>query len=155
MRSFDGAEICELVGIYILCFIVKIIHKNYSGLYRDDGLLILRNLNGQQIHRMCQNIINIFKDVGFAIDVETNRKIENSFEITFNLSNSTYSRTKSQIIYYRILINLQIIHHKILINYQKQSMNVYLEIPPVKKFLIHLNINTKKSLETVDTPISN
>ena len=34
-------------------------------------------------------------------------------------------------------------------------MNVYLETPPIKKFLIHLNINTKKPLETVDTPISN
>ena len=34
-------------------------------------------------------------------------------------------------------------------------MNVYLEIAPMKKFLTHLNINTKKPLETVDTPISN
>ena len=34
-------------------------------------------------------------------------------------------------------------------------MNVYLEIPPIKKALIHLTINTKKTLETVDTPISN
>ena len=34
-------------------------------------------------------------------------------------------------------------------------MNVYLEISPTKKFLNHLNINTKIPLETVDTPISN
>ena len=34
-------------------------------------------------------------------------------------------------------------------------MNVYLETPPMKKFLTHPNINTKKPLETVDTPISN
>ena len=34
-------------------------------------------------------------------------------------------------------------------------MNVCLEIPPMKKYLIYLNINTKKPLETVDTPISN
>ena len=34
-------------------------------------------------------------------------------------------------------------------------MNVYLEIPPMKKFLTHLNINTKKPLETVDTSMSN
>ena len=34
-------------------------------------------------------------------------------------------------------------------------MNYYLEIPPTKKLLTHLNINTKKSLETVDTLISN
>ena len=34
-------------------------------------------------------------------------------------------------------------------------MSVYLETPPMKKFLTHLNIHTKKPLETVDTPISN
>ena len=32
------------------------------------------------------------------------------------------------------------------------SMNVYLETPPMKKFLIRLNINTRKPLETVDVP---
>ena len=34
-------------------------------------------------------------------------------------------------------------------------MNVYREISPMKTFLTHLHINMKKSLETVDTPISN
>ena len=34
-------------------------------------------------------------------------------------------------------------------------MNVYLEIPPMKKLLTPLNINAEKPLETVDTPISN
>ena len=43
MGSFDGAEVCELVGIYILCFLAKIIHKSDCGLYRDDGLLLLVN----------------------------------------------------------------------------------------------------------------
>ena len=52
MRSFDGAEVCEPVGIYILCFLAKLIRKNFCGLYRDEGLLILRNVNGQQIDRM-------------------------------------------------------------------------------------------------------
>ena len=32
------------------------------------------------------------------------------------------------------------------------SMNIYLETPPMKKFLIRLNINTRKPLETVDVP---
>ena len=64
-------------------------------------------------------------------------------------------RTKSQTIYQHMLINLQIISHKLLINYQKQSMNFYPEIPPRKKSLIHLNINLKKPLETVDILISN
>ena len=49
MGSFDGAEVCELVGIYILCFLAKLINKKDCGLHRDDVLLILQNVNGQQI----------------------------------------------------------------------------------------------------------
>ena len=50
--KFDGAEVCKLVGIYILCFLPKLINKKYCGLYRDNGQLILQNVNGQQIDRM-------------------------------------------------------------------------------------------------------
>ena len=48
----NGAEVCEPVGIYILCFLAKLISKNFCGLYRDEGLFILRNVNGRQIDRM-------------------------------------------------------------------------------------------------------
>ena len=39
---------------------------------------------------MHKNIIKIFKDIGFAIDVETNLKIVDFLDITFNLNNDTY-----------------------------------------------------------------
>ena len=48
MGSCDGAEICELVDIYILSHLTTFIGKNDVGLYRDDELIILRQLNGQQ-----------------------------------------------------------------------------------------------------------
>lgn len=34
------AEVCKLVGIYILSFLEKIINRTDYGLYRDDGQLI-------------------------------------------------------------------------------------------------------------------
>ena len=71
MGSYDGAE---LVGIYILTRLATIIKKSDCGLYRDDGLVILRNVNGQQIDRTRKNI-KIFKHVGFSIDIETNSKV--------------------------------------------------------------------------------
>ena len=83
MGSFDGAEVSKLVCIYILCSLAKLINKEDCGLYRDDGLLILRNVNGQQIDRMHKNIIKTFKDIGFAIDVETNLKVAKNNEWTF------------------------------------------------------------------------
>ena len=71
-------------------FLAKLISKKDCGLYRDDGLLILRNVNVQQIDRMRKNIIKIFQDIGFTIDVETNLKNVDSLAITFNLNNDTY-----------------------------------------------------------------
>ena len=90
MGSFDGAEVCELVGVYILCFLAKLINKEDCSLYRDDGLLIFRNVNREQIDRMRKNIIKTFKDIAFAIDVETNLKIVGFLDTTFNLNNGTY-----------------------------------------------------------------
>ena len=66
MGSYDGTEICELVEIYILSRLSTIIDKNDCGLYRDDGLLVLRNVNGQQINRVRKNTIQTFKDVVFS-----------------------------------------------------------------------------------------
>ena len=56
--------------------------------YRVNGLVILLNVNGQQIDRTRKNIIKIFKDVGFNIDIETNSKMFDVLDITFNLNNS-------------------------------------------------------------------
>ena len=53
--------------------------------YRDNGLVILLNVNGQQIDRTRKNIIKIFKDVGFNIAIETNSKKVDFLDITFNL----------------------------------------------------------------------
>ena len=92
--SFDGAEVYELVVIYILCFSEKLINKKDCGLYRDDRLLILGNANGQQIDRMRKSIIKTFKDIASAIDVETNLKFVNFLGTTFNLNNGIYRSYK-------------------------------------------------------------
>ena len=52
MGSFDGAEICELVGLYLLHHLAKIFGKEAVGLYRDDGLAILRNASGPDAERV-------------------------------------------------------------------------------------------------------
>ena len=38
MGNYDGAEISELVGIYMLSRLSTIIDETDCGLYRDDGL---------------------------------------------------------------------------------------------------------------------
>ena len=48
MGSYDGEELCELIGIYIQSLLTNIISKDKMGLYRDDGLFILRRKNKQK-----------------------------------------------------------------------------------------------------------
>ena len=72
MASFDGAEICELVGLYIQSKLEKILPKSNVGLYRDNGMALLRNLNGQHACKVKKNIIGVFKDIAFSLEIETN-----------------------------------------------------------------------------------
>ena len=44
MGSFDGAETCELVGLYILDTLGNKFGNENIGLYRDDGLACLKTL---------------------------------------------------------------------------------------------------------------
>ena len=61
MGYFDGADICELVGIYNLHQLKNLMRKENAGLYRDDCLGILRNLWGPEVERIRKRIIKIFK----------------------------------------------------------------------------------------------
>ena len=94
MGSYDGAETCELVGTHILSLLVKVINHNHSGLYRDDGLILLRNTTGPKMDRIRKDVIKTFKDVGFKIDIKTNLKVVDFLDATFNLSNGTYKPYK-------------------------------------------------------------
>ena len=64
MGCFDGAEVCELVGLYILDKLSNVTDKNNIGLYRDDGLGILNNLSGPEMERTRKDITKIFQDCG-------------------------------------------------------------------------------------------
>ena len=40
--------------------------------------------------RIIKNVIKLFKEIGFKIEIDTNLKIVNYLDVTFNLTNSTY-----------------------------------------------------------------
>ena len=87
MGCYDGAEICELVGVYALTKLANEVEKQDVGLYRDAGLAVLRNTNGREADRMRKRIIEVFKDTGLRITIETNLKTVNFLDITLNLNN--------------------------------------------------------------------
>lgn len=90
MGCFNGAEVCELVGTYILSKIESIINKQDVGLYRDDGLGILRNLSGPRVDRKRKEIMKIFRDCGLSITIQINITIVGYLDIQLNLNNTTF-----------------------------------------------------------------
>ena len=90
MSSYDGREVCELVGTLVLSTLANSIRKENSGLYRDDGLIPMRNENGQKKEIIRKEVTKIFKYIGFKIEIKTNFKVVEFLGITFNLSNGTY-----------------------------------------------------------------
>ena len=90
MGSHDGAEICELVGIFILSLIAQKYRKEDTGLYRDDGLSIIRSRSGRQADVYRKDITKIMKDQGLKIEVKSNLKVVDYLDITFNLNDGSY-----------------------------------------------------------------
>ena len=52
MGFYDGAEICELKGLFLLHELSAIIPKKPVGPYRDDGLANLQNFSGHNTNRI-------------------------------------------------------------------------------------------------------
>ena len=90
MGSNDGAKISERTAVYILSKISNLVPRENSGLYQDHGLILLRNTNGQLTHRIRENVIKLFKEIGYKIETDTNLKIVNFLDVTFNLTMHTY-----------------------------------------------------------------
>ena len=75
MGAYDGAEICELVGIFMLSLLSKKFSFNNIGLYRDDELSVFRNISRRQVEKKKKTIQNIFKDKRLQIIIKCNLKI--------------------------------------------------------------------------------
>ena len=90
MGSYDGAEICEPVGLYLLNKLSTVIDKSSVGLYRDDGLAAINNENGPKLHRISKDIIALLKKEGLSITIETNLIETDFLDVTFNLATKKY-----------------------------------------------------------------
>ena len=65
MGSYDGAEVYELVGLYLLGKLALLIGAKSVGFYRDDGLAVIHQANGPKI-------IALFKSEGLSITIDKN-----------------------------------------------------------------------------------
>ena len=90
MGSFDGAEICELVSLFLLSTLRDKFKSNDIGLYRDDGLAFFKRTSGPQAERKRKEIIKHFKNHGLAITIQSNLHIVNFLDVTINLTDASY-----------------------------------------------------------------
>ena len=82
MGAYDCAEIGELVGIFTLLLLSKRYSFHNTGLYRDDGLSVFRDITGQQAEKHKNLIQKIFKDKGLQIIIKCNLKRVDYLDIT-------------------------------------------------------------------------
>ena len=89
MGRYDSSQIADLLGLYILNVLNRIINSDHVGLYRDDGLMYIPNSNGPNTSSIQKKIIRAFKLFGFKIEISSNNKIVNFLDVTLDLSNNT------------------------------------------------------------------
>ena len=90
MGAHDGAEVCELVGTFLLDKISKKDEKNSIGLCRDDGLSVFKNKSGTQLERIKKNLQKTFKDFGLEMVAKSNLRIVNYLDVTLNLNSGSF-----------------------------------------------------------------
>ena len=72
MGSFHGAEICELVGLYILDILKKekIFSDGKFGIYRDDCLAVVDILQGADMERKVKQPKNVILTLALMLPIK-------------------------------------------------------------------------------------
>ena len=82
MGSFHGAEVCDLVGLYILSKLSPIVGAPNIGLYRDDGLGVIK----QSSKEIKKTIISEMLKIGFDIIINIGNTSTDFLDVTLDLS---------------------------------------------------------------------
>ena len=90
MGCYDGAEVCELVGLYILHKLTSTYTNGSIGLYRDDGLAVFKNMSARSLDKARKDFSKILGELGLQIIAQSNLKIVNYLDVTLNLTTAKY-----------------------------------------------------------------
>ena len=90
MGSYDGAELCELFGLYLVYLFTKEFGKQNISLYRDGGLSCFENISKPVSDKIKKKIITTFKSNGLSITGEYNLIVTDFLDVTFDLKSATY-----------------------------------------------------------------
>ena len=89
MGAYDGAEVAELVGLYLLDQINETIPSLNFGLYRDDGLAAYKSMRARIIEQQRKKLIKLFKDNGLDITLQFRLHQVNYLDASFDLASDS------------------------------------------------------------------
>ena len=87
--AFDSAEVCDIVGLFLLSELQNQNLEVEPGVFRDDGLGVTE-LNPQQAEKTKKKICEIYRRHGLDLTVEANKKSVQFLDVEFDLNEGTY-----------------------------------------------------------------
>ena len=90
MGTYDSAEVCGLIAIFLLNLLGRQYDWKNIGLFSDDKLAIFKNCSGLQMEKIKKSQQKVFKNNGLDVITECNMKVVNYLDVTFNLNDGTY-----------------------------------------------------------------
>ena len=91
MGGYHGAEVCELVGLYMLSEMGQFIPKEDVGLYRDDGLMVIKRQSGRKTEVLKQKLHTFAKSIGLGLEIEGPMEKTDFLDISLDLGRETYA----------------------------------------------------------------
>ena len=85
MESYDGAEACELVRVYLLSKLPSLVDIKNAGLYTEDGIAVIHQTNGVKMDRIRKDIIALFNSERLSDTIDTNLIETDFLDVSFKL----------------------------------------------------------------------
>ena len=73
MGAYDVAEIWELVGLFTLQKFQQLNKMKNLGFFRDNGLILVKNMSGSQLGKVKKELQVLFKKFGLNLIIECNK----------------------------------------------------------------------------------
>ena len=89
MGAWDGAEVCDIIGLFLLDQLANRIAGLEIGKYRDDGLGVAET-TARNMEKMRQKIVQVYGDFGLKITSTANLKVVTFLDVNLDLTNECF-----------------------------------------------------------------
>ena len=89
MGSYDGGEVCDICGLFLLSQLVQANLNVSFGSYKDDGLAST-TASARQVEKIKKQICQIYQSFGLQVTIEANKKTVQFLDAELCLEKGTY-----------------------------------------------------------------